>query len=333
MKAQGSLEYLIIIAAVMAIASVVVLFLTNAFQSSASSADLSACRVASANCKNELFGGNMASCTYCEQACVNPSGKDLFDGTQGCGTACQQCKLGNPITQGAIMQTTLSNGLMLYLPLNETSGSVAYDLSGNQNNGDASAVPNIDGSYNYSWVAGKKGNALSLDYRGMVTIPASASLNSITVNNQFTVSAWINTLSTATDQDLIGFNGYPKNYFNWSYSIRLINGGRLYLTFQNASGYASSAGWVGKTFATPTVSANQWTFVALTYDYSTGNITCYVNGASNSMRDTVNVSLDRSNHPLKIGINGWSAFRGAIDEVRVYNRALTPTEINWLYTL
>lgn len=53
-KAQGSLEYLIIIAAVLAIVAIIVLFITGSFGASKSSADISKCKAAASRCDNEL---------------------------------------------------------------------------------------------------------------------------------------------------------------------------------------------------------------------------------------------------------------------------------------
>lgn len=51
---QGALEYLIIVAAVLAIAAIVVLFLTGAFQSTSS--DIGACKAQAASCATSLLG-------------------------------------------------------------------------------------------------------------------------------------------------------------------------------------------------------------------------------------------------------------------------------------
>lgn len=68
-KGQGALEYLIIIAAVLAIAAIVVLFITNAFQSTNTS--LSECKTAAAKCATELATSEGASCPYCATDCAD----------------------------------------------------------------------------------------------------------------------------------------------------------------------------------------------------------------------------------------------------------------------
>jgi len=103
-KAQGALEYLIIIAAVLAIAAIVVLFLTGAFRGATGGGDLAKCRLAAANCANNIASGmyaTNASCvTPCQAACADSSGYDLLQtpkatiscNAAGPGTlACEYC--------------------------------------------------------------------------------------------------------------------------------------------------------------------------------------------------------------------------------------------------
>ena len=71
-NAQGSLEYLIIIAAVLAIAALVILFVTGSFGASKSSADISKCKAAASKCGVEKATSQQAPCTYCESACPKP---------------------------------------------------------------------------------------------------------------------------------------------------------------------------------------------------------------------------------------------------------------------
>jgi len=88
-KGQGSLEYLIIIAAVLAIAAIVVLFLTGAFKSSGG--DVAACKAAAASCANDLAtSNNQAPCAYCDTQC------DATMGVTGYDDAIQACKAGDP---------------------------------------------------------------------------------------------------------------------------------------------------------------------------------------------------------------------------------------------
>ena len=71
---------------------------------------------------------------------------------------------------------------------------------------------------------------------------------------------------------------------------------------------------------------NTWTHLAATYNASA--LRLYVNGVQvGSLARTGSLAV--SGNPLRIGGNNiWSEwFNGVIDEVRVYNRALSASEI------
>ena len=72
---------------------------------------------------------------------------------------------------------------------------------------------------------------------------------------------------------------------------------------------------------------NAWTHLATTWDGGTWRL--FVNGVQAGVRQ-FSGSIGQSAQPLLIGGNAiWNDewFQGQIDELRVYNRALTPTEI------
>jgi hypothetical protein len=80
------------------------------------------------------------------------------------------------------------------------------------------------------------------------------------------------------------------------------------------------------TDGTAQVATNQWTHLAATYDGSV--LRLYVNGTQASSLNRTG-SISTTSNPLRIGGNNiWSEwFNGLIDEVRVYNRALSLAEI------
>jgi uncharacterized protein (UPF0333 family) len=82
-KAQGALEYLIIIAAVLAIAAIVVLFLTGAFKGSVGAGNTGECKTAAASCGLTIAGGGTAaSClSSCMTACKDAIGNDVLNST------------------------------------------------------------------------------------------------------------------------------------------------------------------------------------------------------------------------------------------------------------
>ncbi len=92
-KGQGSLEYLIIIAAVLAIAAIVVLFLTGAFKQTGK--DVAACKQAAGSCASSLVGAPDG--TQCgETVCADCIGINATVSTAGtCATACNGSECDN----------------------------------------------------------------------------------------------------------------------------------------------------------------------------------------------------------------------------------------------
>lgn len=80
---------------------------------------------------------------------------------------------------------------------------------------------------------------------------------------------------------------------------------------------------------------NTWTHVVFTCSSDTG-VALYVNGAYNNRRTSVNRSaMTTSTKNLKFGQDsdaGAQLFNGAMDDIRIYNRVLTVSEVNALYT-
>ncbi|MEV6595570.1 carboxypeptidase regulatory-like domain-containing protein [Actinoplanes sp. NPDC051346] len=77
--------------------------------------------------------------------------------------------------------------------------------------------------------------------------------------------------------------------------------------------------------------ANKWTHLAGVYDAATKKMTLYVNGVAQSSTPTVSATF-HANGPIQIGRRLWNGaddgkWRGLIDDVRVYNYAVTPAKI------
>ena len=197
-------------------------------------------------------------------------------------------------------------GLVAAYGFNESSGTSVIDVSGNNNNG-------TFGSGVTRTTAGKFGGALVFNgTSGLVTIPNSASLQ---LTTGMTLEAWVNpSVVTSAWRDVI-YKGNDNYYLEGTSD----NGGR-----PGAGGTFGGAGTV--TYGTAALAANTWTHLAVTYDRVT--LRLYVNGAQvSSLARTGNIAT--STNPLQIGGDSLFGqfFQGMIDEVRVYNVALTRGQI------
>jgi hypothetical protein len=148
---------------------------------------------------------------------------------------------------------------------------------------------------------------------GGVSVPASASLG---LSSAMTLMAWIEPTASQSGWRTImqrQSDAYFLNASNESGPLRPAGGGTI----------GGGITWVTGTTASP---VNAWTHVALTYDGAA--LRLYVNGTQVATR-TVSGAIQASTNPLWIGGNSpyGEYFQGLIDEARVYNRALTATDI------
>ena len=213
---------------------------------------------------------------------------------------------GAQTAHASVIQMTPNNiGLVGYWSFNEGTSTIAHDYSGNGNNG------TLSGSTLPSWTNGKFGTALQFDGSSSY-IPVSG----LTLGNTFSVSLWVN----PSNYDPSGSSGYP-NWVGGAGSPDLIlggkNGGNLFYS-------------TGDYFSTPftALSLNTWNYV--TYVVGGGNISLYINGAfketqSYSPASITNLMLAYSPS------NSCCFFGGKLDDVRVYDRALSATEVAGLY--
>jgi hypothetical protein len=193
-------------------------------------------------------------------------------------------------------------GLVAAYGFNEGSGTTVHDSSGKGNNG------TLQGGASWT-TSGKYGNALSFNgSSALVTIPNSPSLQ---LTSAKTLEAWVySTRLTGIWRDVI-YKG-NDNY---------------YLEADSTSGKPA----IGGTFASPllgtaALTANTWVHLAGTYDGAT--LRLYLNGVQvNSRAETGPIAT--STNPLHIGGDSiyGQYFQGRIDEVRIYNRALSAPEI------
>ncbi len=181
-------------------------------------------------------------------------------------------------------------------------------------------IADASGLGNHGWIkegvrnpSGRFGNALELDgVDDWVTVPDSDSLD---ISNSFTLEIWVKPLSTST-QSVI-YKEYAKGSV---YSLYAAEGGDLPMSSLN-DGQADRV--ISGSSVLP---VNQWSHLTSTYDGAVQKL--YVDGVLISERAQTGL-IRSSKGVLRIGGNKlWGDyFHGFIDEVRVYNRALTQAEI------
>ncbi len=190
----------------------------------------------------------------------------------------------------------------------------ALDRSGNGNDG---ALTNM--STSTSPVPGKIGQALNFDgTSSYISVGAPASLDII---NAITLSAWVKSPSwhpTAVWRSIFDKSTYGLYIQPSSNAVRF----QLNITGVGLTSLDTSA-----------LNTNQWYHVVGTYDKDAGsnNFKIYVNGVAQNQGTQTNTIVASSN--LNIGLYSGAYFNGTMDDLRVYNRALSASEVKQLYNV
>lgn len=204
---------------------------------------------------------------------------------------------------------------VLQYKMNEGFGTTVHDSSPQGNDG------TIAGSSSPSWSTnGKFGKALSFDGNDYITIGSGLSFSSAV-----TISAWIN----------------MTNYQTWT-SILDRYGSEttdcLALGFDSSNGHTltyawnatQASGWANRVSGSATIPLNTWTQVAMSSDGTNGQF--YINGKPDGSIKTVGAPCNTG--PFKVGVNFPGSdeyYTGLIDDLRVYNFALSADQMKTIY--
>ncbi len=197
-------------------------------------------------------------------------------------------------------------GLVAAYNFNESLGSAVLDGSGLGNAGTISGAARTD--------LGKYGRALAFNgVDNTVLVNSSFSLNS---TSAMTMQAWVKPSSIHATWAAI-LHREPDSFY-------------LHVSSPDGAMRPAGGGVIGAgeyyVSGPSTVPLNEWTHLATTYDGNT--LRLYVNGAEVSSRP-ITGGIQGTTAPLRIGGNTYPGqfFDGLIDEVRIYRRALTASEI------
>ena len=200
----------------------------------------------------------------------------------------------------------LTNGLIAYWPLDDD----LLDYSANTNHGSlvgspTQAVGKVGGAYEFSG---------SSQY---IIVSNSASLSPVT--NEISFAAWI----------------YHKDTGNSGvFAKRLVGvAGNYWELWHNNTINTTTIGTMGIQTANSTnaVAINTWALLVTTYDGA--HVRIYVNTILSDTPRVQTGNIAVTDHPVVIGMSYSTTYcyNGIIDEVAVWNRALTTNEIDRLY--
>ena len=195
---------------------------------------------------------------------------------------------------------------------NQTDG--LEDSSGYGNNGIAT---NIDG-LNMSFVEGKRGSAVSFD--GTDDGINCGSMSQLQDLSTITIAAWIKTSINVQQMVVSKWTSASVSPF---YLSTMVNNIRLSLVNSSAVRVNDDRSFV--------FSNNEWHYIVATYDGV--DIKLYADSIFLSPSAPQTGTMLNSDDPVIIGrfYSSTIKFTGLIDDVRIYNRALSAAEIKSLY--
>jgi hypothetical protein len=251
---------------------------------------------------NVTFGGSGANRTVTVTPAANQSGTATITVTVSDG------QLSTP-TSFQLTVNAAPTGLRAAYAFQEGSGTTTADGSGNTNTGTLTNGP--------VWTTqGKYGNALSFDgVNDFVSVPDNATLD---LAGTGTIEAWVRINATNWWHGVIA-KGNANSSAVHNYGIEITDTNRVRCILANGAAFQEFD-------STITIAANQFRHLACTWDGTT--LSLFIDGVLNNST-AQGLTPAGNTSPLYIGQFGGNADRlnGTIDEVRIYNRALSQAEI------
>jgi len=212
--------------------------------------------------------------------------------------------------------TALDTGLIGHWKFDEGSGSLASDESGSGRNGTLTSGA--------TWTTGRIGGAVSFDGTNDYVDLPSFDIS----GNELTIATWVNfnSFPNNIDQRFISkANGSQAASHYWMLGHTKQGSQQRLRTRIRAGG--STATLVA---SSGTLATNTWYHVATTYDGAT--IKLYLNGVLVGSTNKTGALNTSSAVGVDIGRNpdSYGYLSGKLDDMRVYNRALTASEITTL---
>ncbi len=297
-KAQGALEYLLLIGGAILVAVIVIALILNIGGSSEEETYLATAHALCAKYPPQ----------ECSLNAVTVKGREYLCFSYGPNT----CRA--------------ASGLIAWYRLNEnTSGTNQPIFDNTKNHQDGYITgPQVDctvqGQFNStacSFSGGFTGDMIRLNYSAINPKP----IDNIDNADSFSISAWI-----YPTQNLVYYEGIiGKDYGDsWLLSAGETAAGTSYTGGSNNSlGFYVAGTRISS--AANSIPLNTWTHVAGTFDGSVKTI--YINGTQVGTQ-TVSVNMQSGTYWINIGGNGsGDEWKGKLDEITVWNRALTPIEV------
>jgi len=178
-------------------------------------------------------------------------------------------------------------------------------------------------------------NSNSLSYDGVDDYIGITKTDALKLTNM-TISAWFKSnINTINDYRGLIFGDEPVDGSSWAYRLMIEKSdGQLYADFQN------DPGSLVRVYSGVNVDDNNWHHVAAVRDDALKTLTLYLDGVEIDSESYTGKPVPITDTPITIGRSGYRGgdgsrefsypFKGNIDNLRMYNRTLSLSEIQWL---
>lgn len=219
--------------------------------------------------------------------------------------------MGDSIAQAAAPREGLIGWWTMDTNDMSSTGATLYDKSGQNNNGTVTGTTTS---------TGRIGQSRTFNGTSDTIIAADNASLRFGVGS-FTLSAWIKTSNT-NDRNII--DKYAATGGGGQYSMQISSNKLRCWTWNAAYGPVQSSN--------TTITDNKWHHVLCSVSSDGTTVTVYVDGAADGS-NTATAKNSDSDSTFKIGSNSTPTyFTGSLDDVRIYNRALSAAEVAQLYS-
>jgi len=197
------------------------------------------------------------------------------------------------------------------------SGSTLLDQSGNSNNATGFSIASVPG---------RVGQALQ--FNGSSSLVQVGSASQLDLQNSLTLVLWVKTSNSSRTEALL--SKYSAAGIEYGYLLRTTPGGTVELLF----GGGSIASGLRQVTDVTRINDGNWHHLAAVITLGT-DVAFYVDGTLSSTKAVASRAVGVVGSNFQMGLNPWNPygiyFTGLMDEVRVYNRALSASEIVALF--
>ncbi len=178
--------------------------------------------------------------------------------------------------------------------------------------------------------------ARSLAFDGTDAYLTAGNVNDL-ANTDFTISAWVKRNPGTDTFDIISKRNYfnqnsptdPDGFYTHGYAFRINSNGQFRMVWRDPD---DSSNNVLQTSAT--IPENEWHHIAASYDALSNTTRLFIDGFEEDIDTTLNPMTTASDAHFLIGaahhINRQQRTQGSVDEVRVWNTALSANQIRYI---